>query len=263
MDSVFSNPEKVKELIKKGMEDKLEAGELDQLEFEQLETGLRTPSKTQSYEKEALQLRGDGGSGEPKIDLFQQVDEMRKREEEESWELGEETGGKEDWQESREGGEGSEITSVSDQLAAMKKDIANLKLFVDDQAKSLNAIIVPLQSRIQRLEAKSSPSIPVASIGSLHQRQQSGGGTQSPPRPTTRSGVGVPHAGSANPVVSLSAVEAFTAKNRDYPSLKAVRDAKLHRLQVEQGLVPQLLKVGVADWNASRLYQILCDAHEQ
>jgi hypothetical protein len=263
MESVFANPAEVKQLLEKGMRDKLEGGELDQLEFEQMEEGLRTPPKQPSPGNAFVQLRGEGGSGELGRGAMRIGDEVRKTGDEGSWELGEEVGEQGDWQESREDGDSSAITSLSDQLAAMKKDISDLKLFVDDQARSLNTIIAPLQSRIQQLEAKLAVSVPVAQVGSMHRRQSSTPQVGSPTRMATKSGIGIPRFGSPGPVASMATIEAFLSKNRNYPSLKSVREAKLNQLQVEQGFTPQTLQVGVADWNANRLYRLICEAHGQ
>lgn len=263
MESVFSNPAEVKALIEKGMDDKLEEGEMDQLEFDQMIESLEEPTPKAAKPPIKFELRGEGGSGEPKIEGVKGVAERRLSEEERSWELGEEVGSKDNWEEAREGDERSGSTSLSDQVAIVRKEMEELKLYMDEQARSISAVIAPLSSRVQQLETAIAPSIPIARMGNSHTRVGSGGGQPTSPPRATKSGVGIPRLGSPGPVVSKSQVEAFYARNRNYPSLTGVRTAKLNQLQTGQGLNPKPLHIGVSDWTAEKIYQILCQAHEQ
>lgn len=262
MESIFRDPKQVKALIEQGMQGKLEEGELDALEFEQLEEALEPPPNVGKKKEGQLSLKGEGGSGEKKRDWNEGAPPLTKDTTIENWAEGVVEGSKDDWHEDREDGESQESGGIRERVVRIEKELAHLKAYMEDQARAFNAMIAPLQSRVQHLEVASAPVVPLATLPSTHTRGGSRGGAKSPPRPGTKSGVGVPRVGSTSPAVSQAAVEAFVAKNRDYPSVGAIRRAKLNQLQSVQGLPGLPVEIQVSDWTVEGIYKALKQVHE-
>jgi hypothetical protein len=263
MESVFKDPKQVKEMIVKGMQDKLDEGELEQLEFAEIEKAMEPSTAKKTTSSSKVQLRGEGGSGELKHPQIAQVPEVSPIDKVSHWEEGVEASQQGDWQEEREEEEASAATRLSDQVSQIRQELGNLRAYIEDQMGAMSAIIAPIQTRLQRLEAGQSASVPLAPLGRAHMRTQSGSASTSPPRPATKSGVGVPRLGSTGPTITKAPIETFLSRNPDYPSLAAIRKAKLRQLQATMGLSPIDLTVGVADWVVGRIYELLVKAHEQ
>lgn len=262
MESVFRDPKQVRDLIEQGMRGKLEEGELDALEFEQLEGALEPPRGQDKGKDEPFIPRGEGGSGEARRNWNEPAKPSGEDPAIVDWAAGVEEGSKDDWHGDREDGDSQGSGKVKDKLNRLEKELAYLRAYMEDQAKAFNAVIAPLQSRVQRLEASAAPSVQLASLPTAHLRAGSRVGSKSPPRPGTRSGVGVPRAGSTASSVSRGVVEAFIARNRDYPSVGAIRRAKLNQLQSMQGLPGLQVEIQVSDWTAEGVYLALKRAHE-
>lgn len=271
---MFSNPGKVREMIEGGMKGKLEQGDLDLLEFTEFNESLDPPDRAdvgpqekKKERKSEIQLRGEGGSGEPKHrevgDEGVGGEEGRgQKEEEKDWEEEEETGNKTEWTWTRE----EEIEGVgsnrSEDMRKMREELGDLRMYVEDQMKAINEILAPMQVQIQRLEAAIAPSVPLAQMGHRVRKSQSDGQPASPPRVMTRSGVGVPRIQSPPPTLDTTPIRVFLSKNSGYPSIRAIREAKLKQLQVSCGLVPRQIDVGVSAWTYEGLSAQIKGVHE-
>lgn len=262
MESIFSNPLKVKDLIEKGMEGKLEEGELDQIEIDALEGALTPPGKANQGEDKKLMLRSDGGSGERKASIAAPSHPQRESVYSESWEKAGEEDTSKEWTEEKDEDTTGSRGGGSESIALLRREVGELRLYVEDAVKAMGLLITPIQERIQKIEIAVSPSIPFATLPGSHHRQPSDKGKRPTSPPTTKSGVGIPYAGTPRPVVSQAMVSAFFSKNRDYPSLKAVREAKLKQLQMMQNLPPTMITVGVSEWTEAGLYTALVKEHE-
>jgi hypothetical protein len=151
---------------------------------------------------------------------------------------------------------GSSYSKSGDQE---EPSLGELKAYCEDQFAYLSSIIQALNSRIQILEHRTSTSVPLAMTFAHGSRAD----PSSPPRHArTRSGMGVPKQHQERPAPTQEGVQAFLKLNSTYPSLKAVRAAKLRTLQAQMGLPPTLLDAKVSEWSVDGLYTLLCTHHE-
>lgn len=144
--------------------------------------------------------------------------------------------------------------------ASSKAEIAELKSYCEEQFASIMSIIQPLASRIETLEREASGKIPIRGING------------SPPRVTRhRSIVGMepPALGGRKgsivgkkPVIDKEKVSTFARVNPMYPSMRAVRAAKLNQLQRLLGVTELPIEVKVSEWTAEGLYTLLVVKHE-
>lgn len=267
MESIFKDPTGVKNMIEEGMKGKLKEGELDKLEFMEIEESLETPSTGLTPKVEKLTLRGEGGSGEKKMrevgDSVVTPDTTPKAQQrgEVDWEEAEEESSRGEWMGDRDQESRTTGSNAGDEVRELKGEIRNLRMWMEDQIRALNQIITPLQVRIQRMEATAAPSVPLASLERRPSKTQSIPSTSSPPRPSTRSGVGIPRLGSPPPTIQEVVVRTFLSKSKEYPSLQVVRKAKLRQLQSLCNLPSRDIDVSVSEWTLKGLTQTLKEAH--
>lgn len=225
-----------------------------------------------SEEGEVCEAGGEGeekkGEQQPMLDLGQgqgdEVAEVKGKEEEEEEEEeywsggGEGVGGDVE----AHGGDvsGQAPSASSKGQASSKAEIAELKSYCEEQFASIMSIIQPLASRIETLEREASGKIPIRGING------------SPPRVTRhRSIVGMepPALGGRKgsivgkkPVIDKEKVSTFARVNPVYPSMRAVRAAKLNQLQRLLGVTELPIEVKVSEWTAEGLYTLLVVKHE-
>jgi hypothetical protein len=132
--------------------------------------------------------------------------------------------------------------------------------YSEEQFTSMMGVLNSFGARISALELKVASSVPLASV--YHQRKDSTGGPSSPPRAHTRSGVGVPKARGHRLMVDREKVAHFACLNPSYPSLRAIRTAKIKVLCETMGLPTTPLEWKASDWTEEGIYTRLVTEHE-
>jgi hypothetical protein len=268
MESVFNSPAKVRDAIRDGMKGKLADGTLSSLEFAEIEDQLDPPKPTSTHRAEPTSLKGEGGSGEPKVKPLvapesKSPPSSKKEGAEVDWEQAEQASTRDEWSGDREE-EGRETDGgIEAEVRALRTEVHDLRTYLDYQVQAINQIITPFQSRLQRLEGAASPSIPLAVMEHRRQRSSQGSPATSPPRGHTKSGVGIPKLRSGPAPINKDTIAAFLARNKEYPSLTAVRRAKLKQLQGLCQLPGADIDVGVASWNVEGLVTLLKTTHHE
>lgn len=256
MNSVFESPNSVKEVIEKGMAGKLQEGEIDELEFSEIESEIHKSPPPAPVEVKTFELRGDHGSGEGKK---WEVGDGKDQPPSPSYENVSAAGGTEegpehdDWTSSRDGESRAGLTPNELAIDDLRRAIDGLRHAIDDKYQALNAVVAPLAARVQRLEAGAAMSVPIGH-GVLS--------SSSPPRQSRPNSVGMPRLGSPPPgfKISEATIAGFLSKNRSYPSIQAIRTAKLRALAALCGVTKEIPTIGPAEWTVSGLKKALTEA---
>lgn len=288
LESFFTKPKELGEMLKKGMQQGKEEGDVTDQELTQLmeELEVKPGVKADNPKRSDLKLRGEGGSGElripalttdessgekdtpttPKPSQQQRGREEKQKEEEKVVELEEEE--EDHWEETQNPGVGVDVEegdvakrsigTSSYGTASHSDPIADLREYCEAQFRSWAQIMTPLLARVEALERGSSSRVPFVPLSASPPR--GGGRSDMGSHIRKRSnGVGPLRAG-ASLEIDKEEIAKFIQKNPTFPSLGRVRESKLRLLQATMGLPPQTLEIKTSDWSKEGIYSLLVTA---
>jgi len=262
MDSFLEQPGKLAVLIGSALKDVQEQGEINEQEVEHLLQAGEMPIKapTLSGPAQVSVLRGEGGSGE----LSRPVPAL------EDFLVGNLSGGEEvedpEDHHSEASFRGGDVVADEGDVSTQPSDHRTSNLsrggvvgpsfreYCDEQFHSITSLITSLQARIEVLEMTSARAISSASALGRPTSFTPG----SPPR------VGRPLSGGAHlgggqtsPPINKEVVVNFFRLNAAYPSLTAVRKAKLKNLLGLLGVERRDLDMRVSEWSVEGIIRKL------
>lgn len=261
LDEFLHDPKRLAEQLRRGFEEEVTAETMDEEEKKDLEAAMTPPPKGERQVKAWLGLKGEGGSGELRRSVEEEIENRTDAygrdlnavdEENQPSAASQDKGGSQR--------KGKQKVGRLEKGEAEDMTVQEVWAYVNECNSELNDRIVRLMERVDRLEQSHSATVPITRIGpGTHVRQHSRPGEGSGPTPITNSPPRSVSKRMAN--VSEALVRRFCSENRTYPSYQKVRQAKLQSLAAANGITRPMPDVSASQWTYDGIVAILTETN--